>query len=89
MKTSIVVIMHVLFPGETSWEEISRSPVASFAECRIVQRELRNTVIAIDGLPFVTQCADENMLPAGSVWMHTDKKDDVVTTTTTKKATKK
>lgn len=84
----IVVIMQVLFPGESYWEEVARSPVASFEECRIVQRELRNTLTTVDGLPFITQCADENSEPSGTIWMRTDKKDNIVTTTTTKKAKK-
>lgn len=88
MTPKIVVIMQVLFPGESYWEEVKRIEVASFEECRIVQRELRNTLTAVDGLPFITHCADENAVSTSSVWMRTDKKDNVVTTTTTKKVKK-
>lgn len=85
----IVVILHVLFPGETYWEEAARMPVASFKDCRIVQRELLRTLTAFDGLPFITQCADENAASTSTTWMRTIKEPDEVTTTTTKKGARK
>lgn len=82
----IVVIMHVLFPGEAAWEEVSRQQVASFKDCRIVQRAMAKQE---SSLPFITTCLDENLVYDGPRWMRTSKDDIVEKTTTVKKGARK
>lgn len=73
--TTIYLVMHVLFPGESTWEEASRAPVASFAECRATARALVKQTPSLDSLPYFTECVDTSLTPQGRSWMIGEQKE--------------
>jgi hypothetical protein len=62
----VLLVLHLLFPGESSFETIAEYPVASFQECRMAARLLRAQQKAPEGFQYVTSCydADTSATPA-------------------------
>ena len=54
----IFIVVMLLYPGESVYEKVAESPVASFEQCRQVQREMRATYKVKPGFQYVTYCYD-------------------------------
>lgn len=62
----VVIILSLLYPGESTFEELKRVEVASMQECRAVARELRAVLKAPEGFQYVTECSNDEPPVAGA-----------------------
>ena len=62
----VFLVIHLLFPGESSFEKIAEYRVESFQECRMASRVMRASYKAPKGFQYVTSCydADTSATPA-------------------------
>lgn len=54
----VFLVIHLLFPGESTFETIAEYRVESFQECRMAARVLRASYKAPEGFQYVTSCYD-------------------------------